>query len=132
MNIIEKLKMLESVYCILTCQTILVKNIETTLAIHLKTQEGTINLYSNGSLYSEGECLIFPSKENRNWESVNVCKFEDKEAVMVRQNLADTYDLRFHTGKMKGEASLCYNSQNKKGLTHSWTYCISLKEFLEL
>lgn len=37
-----------------------------------------------GFINTSGECLLFPSKENRDWENWRHCEFEKGETVLVR------------------------------------------------
>ena len=41
-----------------------------------------INLYSDGSLNNNGECLLFPSKENRDW-STFLTPFKDGDIIIL-------------------------------------------------
>ena len=37
--------------------------------------------YSNGNFYEVGECMLFPSKENRDWAKFNICPFKDGDVI---------------------------------------------------
>ena len=36
--------------------------------------------YSNGNFYRDGECMLFPSRENRDWN--NICLFKDGDILI--------------------------------------------------
>lgn len=38
--------------------------------------------YFDGRLYSEGECMLFPSKENRDWKTFTYCPFKNGDVII--------------------------------------------------
>lgn len=45
--------------------------------------------YSNGNFYKDGECMLFPSRENRDWDNFYICSFK-KGDFIVKESLNDT------------------------------------------
>lgn len=53
--------------------TVLVNHIY--VIVHINGEDLTENFYNNGKYYSKhGECLLFPSKENRDWSTFKIKK----------------------------------------------------------
>lgn len=132
MNIIEKLKTLESVYYIVTGETLIVQYLKIDDHIVIEKPSNQIMLSNEGKTYTGGECLLFPSKENRDWGSIINCRFKKGDPVMVKQIKSDLYQLRYHSGKNPIGLDICYDQQKKYGEMTVWDICISLEEFLEL
>lgn len=38
--------------------------------------------YSNGNFYKDGECMLFPSRENRDWNTFNYCSFKNGDVII--------------------------------------------------
>ena len=132
MSIIEKLKKLQTFYCALTGQTLYVKSIIFTTAGNISIYGGTHVLNECGKMYSGGECLIFPSKENRDWETIKISKFSQFEPVMCSSKESKEFCLRYHTGNISSDGyDTCYPNQKKEGEPVKWTFVLSIKEFLE-
>ena len=132
MSIIEKLKKLQTFYCSLTGQTLYVKNIIFTTAGNISIYGGAHVLNECGKMYSGGECLIFPSKENRDWETIKISKFSQFEPVMCSNKESKEFCLRYHTGNISSDGyDTCYPIQKKEGKPVKWNIVLSIKEFLE-
>lgn len=59
--------------------------------IHVKTDNFSVIFYSNGALSETGECMLFPSRENRDWSTFTLNKFniatlKPFDRVLVRDN----------------------------------------------
>lgn len=75
-----------------------------------------------GRLGSDGECIIFPSKEQRDWSKFEYDPIKIGTPVMVCDNPKDGWDLNYYAGK--GE---CFY-QNKKQVC-TWGNIIPVSEF---
>lgn len=38
--------------------------------------------YSNGNFYKDGECMLFPSRENRDWNNFYICPFKKGDFIV--------------------------------------------------
>ena len=77
----------------------------------------------------EGELLLFPSKEQRDWSKYNPCPFKDGELVWVKQKRDIVWNVRYHSGKLNFNTThLCYHSQSKSGETKEWQECIQFDQ----
>lgn len=38
--------------------------------------------YSNGNFYKDGECMLFPSRENRDWDNFYICPFKKGDFIV--------------------------------------------------
>lgn len=94
--------------------------------IEVRVGESTSTFYNDGRYYKgypSGECLLFPSKDERNWDNVYFLK--DKAPVMVSD---DGYDWRLrnfrdnHTAYLLDEGGsiviYCY-----------WSYVVPIDKF---
>ena len=115
MSIIEKLKKLQTFYCTLTGQTLDVKDIIFTTPGNISIYGGEHVLNECGKMYSGGECLIFPSKENRDWETIKISKFSQFEPVMCSSKESKEFFLRYHTGNISSDG---YNRYTNAGSRH--------------
>ena len=97
MNIINKIKVGEKYYTtVYGYVTIFSINKKEKYPIHIKDNKGVSHfLTEEGYLYlkynDQAECIIFPSKENRDWSTCNYPKFnintlEPFDKVLVRDN----------------------------------------------
>ena len=145
MNIIEKIKHLNNqVYSVIHGKMVQVipngATIEFTLLTnHVRSSKQMsstivqVSLMKNGALQEEGECLIFPSKENRDWNSIKICPFKKGDLVAVRDKDVEFYQLRYHSGERNlMEHDLVYTNQEKHGVCCSYSQCISIADFLKL
>lgn len=76
-------------------------------------EEGKYNIY-----YSEGECVLFPSRENRDWNTFQIEKsyeFKPYDPVLVRDCESDKWRCNYFSHK-EGENYICVGS--------TWNYCI--------
>ena len=39
--------------------------------------------YSDGKYYANGECMLFPSRENRDWNTFNICPFKKGDILVT-------------------------------------------------
>lgn len=80
---------------------------------------------SNGQFYScypNGECLLFPSKDNRDWNSFRV--LEEGHRVMVSDN-ANSWSLRLYVADNK---TICFNPAHDVDTMH-WQYIVPIEDF---
>lgn len=80
---------------------------------------------SNGQFYScypNGECLLFPSKDNRDWNSFRV--LEEGHRVMVSDN-ANSWSLRLYVVDNK---AICFNPAHDID-TIRWQYIVPVEDF---
>lgn len=80
---------------------------------------------SNGQFYScypNGECLLFPSKDNRDWNSFQV--LEEGHRVMCSDN-ANTWSLRLYVADNK---AICFNPAHDIDTMH-WQYIVPIEDF---
>jgi hypothetical protein len=145
MNITEKIKHLNNqVYSVIHGKMVQVIPNEATIEFTLLTSHVRnshqisstsvqVSLMKNGALHEEGECLIFPSKENRDWNSIQTCQFKQGDLVFVRDSDSNPYQARFHTGKLShtGINEVYFNQFNNK-IQIGYLQCISLETFLSL
>ena len=73
--------------------------------------------------YPNGECLLFPSKDKRNWDNVYFLK--DKAPVMVSD---DGYDWRLRNFRDNHVANLLDESGNTVTYCH-WNYVVPISKF---
>ena len=87
---------------------------------------GYFNQY--GQYYEAGECLLFPSKEVREWDNFTLKKekeyiFKPFDKVIVRDNKLDTWTIDFFSYKDKSCEEAPYTTIN------GWyTYCLPYNE----
>ena len=98
-----------------------------------KKDQTTLSLESTGAIINyNGECIIFPSKEQRDWSKYNPCEFADGELVWVKDVESNDWLAAYHTGHTKlsehdGIYHECYQNQKKEGKTLTWRYCIKFE-----
>lgn len=88
--------------------------------------ESTSTFYKDGRYYRSyfnGECLLFPSKDERNWDSVHFLK--DKALVMVSD---DGYDWRLRNFRDNRSAYLLDGGGNIVTYCY-WNYVVPLDKF---
>lgn len=73
--------------------------------------------------YPNGECLLFPSKDKRNWD--NVCFLKDKAPVMVSD---DGYDWRLRNFRDNHAAYLLDEGGNIVTYCY-WSYVVPIDKF---
>ena len=73
--------------------------------------------------YSNGECLLFPSKDKRDWD--NVCFLKDKAPVMVSD---DGYDWRLRNFRDNHTAYLLDEGGNIVTYCY-WSYVVPIDKF---
>lgn len=96
------------------------------LMIEVKAGETPFIFYRDGSYYKSypnSECLLFPSKDKRNWD--NVCFLKDKALVMVSD---DGYDWRLRNFRDNHAAYLLDESGNTVTYRH-WNYVVPISKF---
>ena len=47
--------------------------------------------------YEESECMLFPSKENRNWSTFKNSMFKPFQKVLVRDSVKDVWQAQFYS-----------------------------------
>lgn len=94
--------------------------------IEVRVGELTSTFYNDGRYYKNypgGECLLFPSKDKRNWDDVYFLK--DKAPVMVSD---DGYDWRLRNFRDNHVAYLLDGGGNIVTYCY-WNYIVPLSKF---
>lgn len=73
-------------------------------------------------IYKDAECLLFPSKDNRDWNSFRV--LEEGHRVMVSDN-ANSWSLRLYVADNK---AICFNPAHDVDTMH-WQYIVPVEDF---
>ena len=138
MNIIDKIKSLNNVvFNIITGEncTVEIDEEKQVVRVPLRITNSFTNSFSiivdkSGRFKEGADQIIFPSKGNRDWDSVIVCPFKDGELVIISDSEITSSNMyvRKHTGRMKGSLHLCYQKPDR---LISWKYAMSLEEFKE-
>lgn len=94
--------------------------------IEVRVGESTSTFYKDGRYYKchpNSECLLFPSKDKRNWDDVHFLK--DKALVMVSDG---GYDWRLRNFRDNHAAYLLDESGNTVTYRH-WNYVVPISKF---
>lgn len=94
--------------------------------IEVRIEGAVSTFYKDGRYYRSyfnGECLLFPSKDKRNWDNVYFLK--DKALVMVSD---DGYDWRLRNFRDNHAAYLLDESGNTVTYRH-WNYVVPISKF---
>ena len=94
--------------------------------IEVRVGESTSTFYNDGRYYKgypSGECLLFPSKDERNWDNVYFLK--DKAPVMVSD---DGYDWRLRNFRDNHAAYLLDEGGNIVTYCY-WSYVVPIDKF---
>lgn len=94
--------------------------------IEVRIEGAVTTFYKDGRYYRSyfnGECLLFPSKDERNWDNVYFLK--DKALVMVSD---DGYDWRLRNFRDNHAAYLLDESGNTVTYRH-WNYVVPISKF---
>lgn len=94
--------------------------------IEVRVGESTPTFYNDGRYYKgypSGECLLFPSKDERNWDNVYFLK--DKAPVMVSD---DGYDWRLRNFRDNHAAYLLDEGGNIVTCCY-WRYVVPIDKF---
>lgn len=94
--------------------------------IEVRAEKSVAIFYTDGRYYqgySNGECLLFPSEDKRNWN--NVCFLKDKALVMVSD---DGYDWRLRNFRDSHTANLLDKDGNIVTYCY-WNYVVPISEF---
>ena len=94
--------------------------------IEVRIEGAVSTFYKDGRYYRSyfnGECLLFPSKDKRNWDNVYFLK--DKALVMVSD---DGYDWRLRNFRDNHAAYLLDESGNTVTYCH-WNYVVPISKF---
>lgn len=94
--------------------------------IEVRIEDSLSTFYKDGRFYrnySSGECLLFPSKDERNWDNVYFLK--DKAPVMVSD---DGYDWRLRNFRDNHTAYLLDESGNIVTYCY-WSYVVPIDKF---
>ena len=140
MNIIDKIKSLNNVvFNIITGEncTVEIDEEKQIIKVPLRFTNSYTNSFSlivekSGRFKEGADQIIFPSKENRDWDSIFVCPFENDELVMVssfEDATRDFWYLRVHTGRMKNSNHLYYSPESTSEM--ECKYAMSLEDFKE-
>ena len=123
MNIIDKIKSLNNVvFNIITGEncTVEIDEEKQIIRVPLRITNSFTNSFSiivdkSGRFKEGADQIIFPSKENRDWDSIFVCPFKDGELVIISDSeiTSSNVYVRKHTGRMKGSLHLCYQKPDR-------------------
>lgn len=94
--------------------------------IEVRIEGAVSTFYKDGRYYRSyfnGECLLFPSKDKRNWD--NVCFLKDKTLVMVSD---DGYDWRLRNFRDNHAAYLLDEDGNIVTYRY-WSYVVPIDKF---
>lgn len=94
-------------------------------AIVSDNEKVRMRFVSNGQFYSyypNAECLLFPSKDNRDWNSFRI--LEEGHRVMVSDN-ANSWSLRLYVANNK---TICFNPAHDVDTMH-WQYIVPIEDF---
>lgn len=94
--------------------------------IEVKAGDTPSAFYTDGKYYksySNDECLLFPSKDKRNWD--NVCFLKDKTPVMVSD---DGYDWKLRNFRDNHVAYLLDEGGNIVTYCY-WNYVVPISKF---
>lgn len=86
MDLTKILKVGDKAYCILFGD-VTVTRVSSTIIIESKWHK--LELFSDGAYNQNGECIIFPSKNNRDWstwETSKECPFKPFDKVLMRDD----------------------------------------------
>ena len=96
------------------------------LIIEVRIEGAVSTFYKDGRYYRSyfnGECLLFPSKDERNWDNVYFLK--DKAPVMVSD---DSYDWRLRNSRDNHTAYLLDEGGNIVTYCY-WSYVVPIDKF---
>ena len=103
MDLTKILKVGDSVYCTLSGNVKVIKVAESYILVE---GDGYVSsLDSNGKCFKDGECIIFPSKYNRDWNTWKIkkeCPFKPFDKVLVRNNKAQEWKADFFSHIIQG------------------------------
>lgn len=77
-----------------------------------------------GRLGSDGECIIFPSKDQRDWDKFILDPIKIGTPCMVRNFLEELWTLEYYAGE-----KCCYRGQRKDGSIKRWLNIIPVSDF---
>lgn len=55
--------------------------------IRVRTNNIIREFYSDGRYYANGECMLFPSRENRDWNTFNYCSFKNGDVIIRNDSM---------------------------------------------
>lgn len=90
-----------------------------------ENNKDTFYVHPNGiynKSYPNGECLLFPSKDNRDWNNFQI--LEEGHRVMVSDN-ANSWSLRLYIADNK---TICFNPAHDADTMH-WKYIVPIENF---
>lgn len=94
--------------------------------IEVRIEGAVSTFYKDGRYYRSyfnGECLLFPSKDKRNWD--NVCFLKNKAPVMVSNN---GYNWKLRSFQDNHTACLLDEDGNTVSHCH-WEYVVPINKF---
>lgn len=96
------------------------------IIIEVKVGESTSTFYKDGRYYQRhphSECLLFPSKDKRNWD--DVCFLKDKALVMVSNNGYDWKLRNFHSN----HSAYLLDENGDMVTCWYWNYVVPIDKF---
>ena len=83
----------------------------------------SLSLTSDGQFWDDehGECMLFPSKDNRDWNTF--VNFKNGELVWVKDDIDRVWHARYFSHVENGKFYV-YTNQNKDGDTRYWENCV--------
>ena len=79
--------------------------VNSSIFVRHASNKALLAFYEDGKWHSNGECMLFPSKENRDWDKF--CPFKDGDVVVCTENeeITQMFILKSQTEKTRG---YCY------------------------
>jgi hypothetical protein len=87
------------------------------------TTEASFTINGKYAATHDGECVLFPSKTQRDWNKFVPSRIEEDEVVLVSDN-AHNWHVRYYSGRDKG----CYMDGCDWDISQ-WKYVVPLDEF---
>ena len=131
MNIIDKIKVGDTLYSTIMGEATIIKiDSKNTCAnnIIVKSELGlTFSFDKEGKYYTTGECVLFPSKENRDWSTYspkfNTSTLEPFDKILVRDYNNHCWTTSLYSHYEDYEEQRFYIANNT-----SWNQCVPYNE----
>jgi hypothetical protein len=100
--------------------------------VKIDTTDEYVSFTSEGhyfSGYPDSECLLFPSKSQRDWDKFVIeDTFEKGELVWVKDNIKDSPWIAAFYSHREGNQYMCFDNQQKAGETMPWDKCVKFEK----
>lgn len=117
MDLTKILKKGDNIYCTLYGDVTVTK-VSSTITIEDFVHK--LEIYSGGQVCMNGECIIFPSKENRDWTTWKIkkeCSFKPFDKVLVRLHNTNEWQCGYFSHLSDSHNRYCASSAY-------WNQCI--------